>query len=207
MKYLLPCPACGQKLAVSSAQSGQSVLCSCGRSQDVPTLRDLRQLEQATDGDAPQSSWNRRKGLVFLGCTIMAICALVAGWFVTKLPRSFDPSAIRKEIDSVPEPAIMFIRMEAGRQPAGKENDVGKLIQGPLAGLYNETFKHPSHRAIAPVELTTALILVEQRKMVSYWFPLVGGIAGVGLLIALSALLVPGDSPQPTQKRPATATQ
>jgi hypothetical protein len=207
MNYLLPCPACSQKLTVSAARAGQSVLCSCGQSLEVPPLRDLRQLELATDGDQPQSTWNRRKGLVFLGCTIMVICACISGWFMTKLPRNIDPGAVRKEIDAVNDPAIMLIRFQAGRQPAAKDVDAGKLIQAPLAEVYHGTFNHPGHRAIAPVELTTALILVEQRKTVTYWFPLVGGIAGIGLLIALSALLVQGDSPRPTQKGAAAAAK
>jgi hypothetical protein len=170
-------------------------------------MRDLRQLEPATDIDQTQSSWNRRKGLVFLGCTIMAICAVIAGWFMTKLPRNIAPDAVRREIDSVNDPAVMFIRFQAGRQAAAKDTDSGKLIQSPLTEVYQGTFNHPGHRAIAPVELTNALILVKQRKMVTEWFPLVGGIAGVGLLIALSALLVPGESPRPAQKRTATASK
>jgi hypothetical protein len=205
MNYLLPCPACSQKLTVSVAQAGQSVLCSCGQSLEVPPLRDLRQLELATDADGPQSSWNRRKGLVFLGCTVMAICAIVAGYFITQLPRNPSPDAVRKEIDTVNDPAVMFIRFHAGRQPAFKDIDAGKLIQAPLAEVYHGTFNHPFHRAIAPEELTTALYRVEQRKRLSWVFPLVGGVAGIGLLIALSALLVSGDSPRPVRKGTATA--
>lgn len=45
-KYLLPCP-CGEKIAVEASQAGQEIRCRCGAALEVPTMRGLAQLERA----------------------------------------------------------------------------------------------------------------------------------------------------------------
>jgi len=72
--YLLPC-SCGQKTPVSVAQAGGQVVCVCGKSLSVPTMRGLRELEIAPAAvPEKKAGWSRVHGVVFAsGLTIAAI--------------------------------------------------------------------------------------------------------------------------------------
>jgi hypothetical protein len=201
MNYLLPCPACGTKSTVSSALAGQSIQCSCGRTIEVPTLRDLRQLESEGEPERPQTTWSRRKGLVFLGCVMMAVSAGFAGWFASKLPRGLDPAAVRAEVDAL-DPAASFILYEGQRPPMPVEQGPGKLIRDPVVHLLKGTFEnpHPRFRLLAFNEAIRADADAAKRKTVVFWFPMLGGVGLIGMLVALSALLVRDDSARPLQK-------
>jgi hypothetical protein len=202
MNYLVPCPACGTKSSISSAQAGQTVRCTCGRTIEVPTLRDLRNLEPVGEPQRQQSTWNRRKGLVFLGCVMIAVAAGVAGWFAMKLPRSLDPAEARAEVDAL-DPAESVLLYEALQPPMPVEQGPGKVIRAPVEPLLKSTIEspHPGPRLLAYRSAFRIGSDAEKRKAVGFWFPLLGGVALVGLLIALSALLVRDDSARPSQKR------
>lgn len=48
MTYLLPCPQCGAKNPVDPMQAGELLTCTqCGATIEVPSFRELRQLERA----------------------------------------------------------------------------------------------------------------------------------------------------------------
>lgn len=204
MNYLLPCPACGTKSTVSTAQAGQTVQCSCGRTVEVPPLRDLRQLESVGESERSQPSWNRRKGLIFLGCLMMGVAAGLAAWFTFAMPHAVDPVALRAEVDSL-DPAESFILKEAQRPPIPVEGGAGKVIRDPVAHLLKATIEnqHPRFRWLAVNEAMRADANVTKRKAASFWFPLLGGVGLVGLLIMLSALLIRDDSARATPKQRA----
>ncbi|MCC7085481.1 MAG: hypothetical protein IT427_10780 [Pirellulales bacterium] len=207
--YLLPCPACGQHQTVSAAQAGQSIRCACGQSIEIPTMRHLRQLQPAAEIDRPGTTWNLRKGLLFLGCAIMGLCAAVAGWYYSKLPRAVDPNEVRTEIDAL-EPALSYISVQVWRLAPEystystdslspiMQSDSGKLIHGPLMDIYATTLesRHPMARFVAPHSTFNAIGRAHDRKALSFWLPAAAAGALVGLLIALSALLVRSESPQ-----------
>lgn len=102
--FLLPC-ACGTQTPVSIAQAGQSIRCACGAQLEVPTLRGLRALPQATPqgggqrGHAPARAWNNRHRIAFL-LILASLCGLAAsGYLAATLPAA--PMVLTKrEIDS-----------------------------------------------------------------------------------------------------------
>jgi hypothetical protein len=165
-------------------------------------MRDLRQLDVAVDSEHRPVGWNRRKGLVFLGCVIMAACAALGGWYVSKLPRGVEPGEIRVEIDAL-EPAAAFIQFHTWERV--KFADPGKLIQDSVKPLYQGTFEnsHPLGRFITPKAAYHSIGQTEELKAHSFWLPIViaGGVTG--LLIALSALFVRNDAPRPQPSRVA----
>jgi hypothetical protein len=60
VRYRLPCP-CGRTVPVRPSQAGDSVVCECGESLEVPTLRELRRLDRWN----PPSAGRRRRGPVW----------------------------------------------------------------------------------------------------------------------------------------------
>jgi hypothetical protein len=81
VRYLLPCD-CGGRVPVELRQAGESVVCRCGRSLAVPTLLELKKLEQET-GDPhknlPRPHWGQRQQMGLLG---MAIFLTAVGFAV-----------------------------------------------------------------------------------------------------------------------------
>jgi hypothetical protein len=71
--FLLPC-SCGQKVRVGNAQAGGQVICACGKSVSVPTLRGLRQLEPAPVEVIGKTAlqWSPVHGAAFAGALLLA---------------------------------------------------------------------------------------------------------------------------------------
>jgi hypothetical protein len=206
MNYLLPCPACGQKSTVSSAQAGQSLRCACGQSLEVPAMRDMRQLEPVGESAIPQSTWNRRKGMVFLGCTLIATAAIGGGYLAWRMPRDVDPVAVRAEVDTL-DPAGTFVCYQALRRSLPVESPIGGVILGPVKPLLHNYFENPYNQFLAFRQLGNVAMNAQEREALSHWMPLVGAVAAVGLLITLSALIVRGESSRPAPKRAAAASK
>ena len=83
-QYLLPCSACGAKTPVESRQAGETIVCQCGQSLNVPTLRGLRELETATDTRPvlpAKTKWSPLQGVLF---SLGIVAALVGGGFATR---------------------------------------------------------------------------------------------------------------------------
>lgn len=77
-QYLLTC-SCGEKLRVVAAQAGEQIVCPCGKTVSVPTLRELRKLEPAPPEAGSLRSaagWNAWNGLVFSGGALFCLAAL-----------------------------------------------------------------------------------------------------------------------------------
>ena len=75
--YLLPC-SCGKSIPIDTSQAGQEVRCSCGQSQEVPTLRGIRQLLQAEQAVTQQhrvkKPWSNKRTIWFaVGLTTIAV--------------------------------------------------------------------------------------------------------------------------------------
>jgi hypothetical protein len=91
--YLLSCE-CGNNVTVEVGQAGGQVTCRCGKTLDVPALRQLRHLPQARVDEArPTSNWGLRQGFV-TACVIAVLGLLVAiGWNWWNAPTipKFDP--------------------------------------------------------------------------------------------------------------------
>ena len=92
-KYLLTC-ACGENVVVEDAQAGGRTTCRCGKTIEIPTLRNLRHLPHAPADAATRSPpWSVRKG-VFSAAIICAVFAAMVGgyfWWTVPQPQEFDP--------------------------------------------------------------------------------------------------------------------
>ncbi len=93
-RYWLVCP-CGQRMAVDTAQAGQTILCPCGTELTVPTLRDLARLEPVAQ--AKRSSvrrgrrfWGKRQSRILLGSFILTGAVLGLLLLETLKPRLID---------------------------------------------------------------------------------------------------------------------
>ena len=81
-RYLLVCKACGNPTPVARRQAGESLVCACGATLEVPTLLQLQRLEKVPDeasGEAAArgAAWSVRKGVALAGGMII-LAAL--GW-------------------------------------------------------------------------------------------------------------------------------
>jgi hypothetical protein len=81
MAYLLPCPQCERKLAVTTGQAGDRLRCECGAEVEVPTVRSLRALPEVHGAVGPKRSWSTRHSVVFLGA-VVAIAGLAFGVYL-----------------------------------------------------------------------------------------------------------------------------
>lgn len=108
MKYLLPC-SCGQRIVIERRQAGQTVVCSCGASLQVPTLLRIADLEPAppeTAVAASRTSWGLQQQLRLLGIVVLTAAVLGSGWLYFHQPRSrfdtVDPDHIRQVAKNLP---------------------------------------------------------------------------------------------------------
>jgi hypothetical protein len=80
VKYLFPC-RCGQKSVVELRQAGQSIVCRCGTTLQVPTMIELTALEVAPAESSPvphEATWHWRQRLLLLGCVSLVAAAIAA---------------------------------------------------------------------------------------------------------------------------------
>ena len=101
-QYLLPC-RCGQQNVVQPRQAGETILCCCGASLEVPTLLGMADLEPAPQPSTPLPSttgWGIKHRLRLLG--IVLVLSAVGGgvWLYMHQPASrfdqIDPELIRQ---------------------------------------------------------------------------------------------------------------
>jgi hypothetical protein len=77
-RYLVPC-GCSARLPVTAGQAGERLVCSaCGRSVEVPRLRDLVRLEGEGVGGHERGAWDPSRGLLFVGGVVAIVAAIAA---------------------------------------------------------------------------------------------------------------------------------
>ncbi len=78
-KYFVPC-LCGRQLAVDTGQAGESLVCDCGATVAVPTLRQLRQLPEAREESAVATgpTWGLRQAAITVSLLLAALCLISA---------------------------------------------------------------------------------------------------------------------------------
>ena len=98
-RYLLPC-RCGQHVVVEPRQAGQTIVCGCGASLQVPTLLDMTVLDPAPPEPAEPASgpvWGFRDGMRLVG--IVLVLTAIVFLLLLKRPVSrfetIDPEQIR----------------------------------------------------------------------------------------------------------------
>ncbi|GHT14859.1 hypothetical protein FACS1894170_12200 [Planctomycetales bacterium] len=78
MKYLLPC-SCGLSVDVEPRQAGQTVVCSCGKTLQVPSLSKVKELPVTTENKVPVHAAKKNAGLVRKAFFIIGFVLLVPG--------------------------------------------------------------------------------------------------------------------------------
>ncbi|MDG1875471.1 MAG: hypothetical protein P8J27_16285, partial [Mariniblastus sp.] len=91
LRYLFPCPQCGNEFELVSKQAGQQLVCAkCGSPTVAPKLGSLRQLE--TLGQEANISANSGSGglrnLLFVCGLGLAILAGIGGYFLYQYAES-----------------------------------------------------------------------------------------------------------------------
>jgi hypothetical protein len=83
VKYLLSC-SCGLSVNVEPRQAGQTVVCACGKTLQVPSLSKLKALPVAAENEAPVKAVKKNTGLLRKAFFIIGFVLLVPGiWFFT----------------------------------------------------------------------------------------------------------------------------
>jgi hypothetical protein len=181
-KYLVPC-SCGKSVAVDASQAGLQVRCACGNELEVPTMRGLRQLKTADVQPAGSqdrgSTWGPRQGLMFLGACIAVIGAIAAA-FVYNLRPQMDLQLDRAAV-------------QADNQAMTLEQSWTEWERLRL-GLNEYTFTDSR-------EFQTALNAHRLRLGLA-----IGAIV-VGVLLAVSGLLLPPARPARPSSRPTAAAR
>lgn len=81
-RYLLPCE-CGATTPIEVNQAGSSVVCSCGKTLEVPSLRAVRQLTPCGDSmDKRESTWNPAAGMIFVSGVAIALVGASVAFFM-----------------------------------------------------------------------------------------------------------------------------
>ena len=116
-QYLLPC-TCGRSITVSPRQAGQEVTCECGAAVDVPTMRQLRQLELAeATKSADQPRWSTTQGILFAGGTLLAMvaaglamyCLVIVQFFLDTTTPQVNYALLKQSIDQLtPEESLLL---------------------------------------------------------------------------------------------------
>ena len=81
--FLVPC-SCGEKLQVEISQAGEVLVCSCGRSLEIPALRSLRQLDSVSGPTRPSDHrrWSPSQGVLFVAGSAIFVVSLAAATFL-----------------------------------------------------------------------------------------------------------------------------
>ncbi|MCA9248774.1 MAG: hypothetical protein KDA42_16725 [Planctomycetales bacterium] len=86
-KYLLPCPQCKATHEIQPSQAGSTLVCDCGEHLELPTIRQIRQLEPisaATVSEQPE--WSARKGTILAGICLALLSATPGVYWVATWP-------------------------------------------------------------------------------------------------------------------------
>ncbi len=90
VKYLLPCPSCGEKIAVEIAQAGQEIHCKCGAGVSIPTMagiRTLQRVEPSPEERRPPFRWEARHGVLLLGAVVICAALGMTGYLYLTRPQ------------------------------------------------------------------------------------------------------------------------
>ncbi len=88
-KFALPCPACDDATAVSAAQAGETIVCSCGQELTVPTLRKLQTLPfsaSSEPAETRQPAWQLRHAALSAALCLAAVAGGIGGYLFTQRP-------------------------------------------------------------------------------------------------------------------------
>jgi hypothetical protein len=125
--YLLPC-SCGADIPVSAGVAGGRASCpSCGRSVDVPKLRELSHLRARAAVQPNETRWSLAHALLLAGLAVAAISWAAAFALVPRAGAVVDREAIRAAAQAAADADIYkawkqgFSRAGVARPPTEEE--------------------------------------------------------------------------------------
>lgn len=165
-KYLLPC-SCGLQITVEPRQAGQTIVCSCGATLQVPTLLDMTALEEAPEEPSPattSSSWGAAGGLRFLGLVLVVVSLALSIFLLAyDRPRSrfdaIDPDEIRASAQKMP-PAQTWEVWQTMKQGLDRRTDQQYMAR---VGMFRVKLVFSAILALLGVGLFVAGTLVKQQ--------------------------------------------
>jgi hypothetical protein len=139
-KYLVDC-TCGRQHTVETRQAGESMVCECGATVPIPTLRQLRQLPEASAATAGIAAsgptWGGRQRTITVSLLLAAVFLAVAA-----MSRSLevpvpvlDPVAYTKNVDRL-----------VGTMTPLQAWERWQDTYEPLRTTGFEVFKHPAEK-------------------------------------------------------------
>jgi len=180
MKYLLPCERCSEKLTVDLSQAGRQLVCRCGATLEVPSLRAIRSLETVADAGAKpvRRSWSPARGVSFA----VGLVIVLAGLFVA------GNAGFRWATAKVPPP------------PANAEPLLPELDTLSSADTWDAWLDFRNN-GLGPY-IPTAKFMVEAALQYLFRVMVTGlVVAAAGLTIAVVAMLLPGTQGAPARKK------
>ncbi len=134
-KYLLPCK-CGRKHPVEPAQAGDQLVCNCGDTLPVPTLLEMRKLEQVQSANqVGPTSWSVKHRTFVIGVVIFLVGTALLAFFWSRRPEPPDDATKRRFVERVVQsaPPLELIRMfqamrNEGLQP-GRDKDIKMFFE------------------------------------------------------------------------------
>ena len=124
-RYLLRC-SCDRDQVVEPAQAGQTILCPCGKSLEVPTLLAMRELPLAPGERMPGASfrWGVRHRLISIGALVLLGALVWVGLLVWSWP----------EKPQLPDPITWQFPPPPGqKEPVRKTTDQLTLVESYFA--------------------------------------------------------------------------
>lgn len=175
MRYLFSCQ-CGQKHSVETHQAGQMIRCSCGKQIELPTMRQILQLEQEANATPTRkrSSWNVRRRLTVLGVvSLMVSLALgITVWLLWPSPPVRVYNATKVHQDTMALTPLQSMKLWE------------MVIHVPLGRLNSKT---------ASPEMLAAY---QQKRARGESFAVVAAVMGVVALgMLVGAMMVPSSRP------------
>ena len=171
IRYLLPCP-CGARIPVDVSQAGERIFCQCGVTLDVPTMRQLRELELAEpEAVATRTEWGVRQGVILLALVVTLVAGAIGGylWAVQPAPPTLDTEAALRAIDQ---------QVNAMTPLQSWELWHGRILADGLVQYEN------------PVQIAYHARVAARRR----WAKVALVVASCGLFTLLSAVLLAGDT-------------
>ena len=172
MKYLLPCAQCSEKLTVDVNQAGRQLVCRCGATLEVPSLRAIRALETVADAAAKpvRRSWSPARGVPFA----VGLVLVLAGLFVA------GNAGLRWATAEVPPPP-----------PATADPLLPELDTLSSADTW-DAWLDLRNNGLGPY-MPTAKFMVEEALRYLFRVMVTGlVVAAAGLTIAVVAMVLPG---------------
>ncbi len=170
--YLMSCN-CGQTLPVDVGQAGGQVVCVCGNTLDVPTLRMLRHLPLAPAAQPkPTTTWSARKGVIAVFVIVAGLLATLSLWnrlTEPKLPE-FQPLAQSKLVDE----------------------QLGQLTPVEAWKAWIVLYRPLAERGFTPLESRDAPQIRAQIAHQRFLQATMLSIAGISIAVAAVAALWPG---------------